>query len=70
MVKFLKNVILLPFLPIRLGWKWGREAKFVFGHGRKKEEVGGCAPRLFATIVSASLMYYGIYKAVLYFIGK
>lgn len=72
-----KNIILLPFLPIRLGWKWGREAKIRFSGSKRDafgniiyEEVGGCLPRLVSTFISAGLMYYGIYKAVLYFIGK
>lgn len=69
-LKILKEVVLLPFLPIRLGWRWSEGAKMstkgaLFNkHDEFGNEIyvekGGCLPRLMATAIVAGILYYGI----------
>lgn len=64
-MKLLKNIILLPFLPIRLGWRWSAGAKMKTNNG---QEVDSAFARLIGTVIIAGLLYsavgFGISKVV------
>lgn len=75
LVKLLKFIILLPILPIRLGWKWSEGAKIshTYRDGKIKngrivysEEGDPFLGRLIGTAIIAGLMYYGIVQGLAY----
>lgn len=45
----IKNIILLPFLPLRLAWKWSSETKI-------NGQAGGCA-HVIGTIIISVILY-------------
>ena len=63
----IKNIILLPFLPLRLAWRWSSGAKATTAGAlwNKKDaygndivhESGGCLPRLLGTVIIAGILY-------------
>lgn len=67
LIKIIANILLLPFLPIRLGWRWSSGAKVstkgaLFNrHDRDGNEIyvekGGCLPRLIGTAIIAGILY-------------
>lgn len=77
-MKIMKRILLLPVLPIYLGWKWSSGAKATSAGAlfSKKDalgreiivEHGGCLPRLIGTAIIAGILYslvvWGV-KAVL-----
>lgn len=79
-MKILKNIILLPFLPLRLAWKWSSGAKATSSGAlwNKKDEngndiiieKGGCLPRLLGTIIIAGILYSGIIKGGIFLFEK
>ena len=48
-MNIIKNIILLPFLPLRLAWKWSSEAKL-------NGQPSGCA-HVIGTIIVAGILY-------------
>ena len=63
----IKSIILLPFLPLRLAWRWSSGTKVTTSSAlwNKKDalgndvvqEYGGCLPRLLGTVIIASILY-------------
>ena len=79
LMKILINIILLPFLPIRIGWKLSAGARMsnetLFGkvkNGRivHSEEGDSCLARLIGTAFVAGVIYYGVVQGVAYFVKK
>ena len=66
-IKIIANTLLLPFLPIRLGWRWSSGSKVTTKgalwnkHDRDGNEIyvekGGCLPRLIGTAIIAGILY-------------
>ena len=79
-MKILKSIVLLPFLPLRLAWKWSNGAKATTAGAlwNKKDangndiiiEKGGCLPRLLGTIIIAGILYSGIIKGGIFLFEK
>lgn len=67
LIKIIANILLLPFLPLRLGWRWSAGAKVSTQGGlfnrydRDGNEIyvekGGCVPRLIGTVIIAGILY-------------
>ena len=58
----IKNILLLPFLPLRLAWKWS-SATTINGQG------GGCA-HVLGTIIVAGILYGGIIWGIMKLLNK
>ena len=58
----IKNILLLPFLPLRLAWKWSSETK-LNGQG------GGCA-HVFGFLIVSSILYGLIGWGIMKLLGK
>ena len=66
-MKLLLNIILLPFLPLRLAWKWSEGTTLKasgiiikrdrFGREVPGEKYRGCLPRLIGTAFIAGILY-------------
>ena len=66
-MKIIKSILLLPFLPLRLAWRWSSGAKVTSGGALWNEkdengndiilEKGGCLPRLLGTVIIAGILY-------------
>ena len=79
-MKIIKNIILLPFLPLRLAWRWSGGAKITSAGAlwNKKDEdgndivieKGGCLPRLLGTIIIAGILYAAIIHGCIYLFDK
>lgn len=48
-MNIIKNIILLPFLPLRLAWKWSSGAKI-------NGQEGGCA-HVIGALIGAVILY-------------
>ena len=80
LMKILKNIILLPFLPIRLGWRWSAGAKasksYLFGKKDRdgnivhSEKMDSSSSRLVGTIFIAGIIYYGVFQGISYVVEK
>ena len=79
LMKILINIILLPVLPIRIGWKLSAGAKAsnstLFGkvkNGRvvHSEEMDSSSSRLIGTIFVAGIIYYGIAQGFSYLLSR
>ena len=79
LMKILINIILLPFLPIRIGWKLSAGAKASKSHlfGKVKngrvvhsEEMDSSSSRLIGTIFVAGIIYYGIAQGFSYLLSR
>lgn len=75
-----KNILLLPFLPLRLAWRWSGGAKITTAGAlwNKKDaygndiviEKGGCLPRILGTIIIAGLLYAAIIHGGIFLFEK
>ena len=79
-MKIIKNIILLPFLTLRLAWKWSGGTKVTSGGAlwNKKDEYGndiviekgGCLPRILGTIIIAGILYAVIIQGGIFLFEK
>ena len=58
----IKNILLLPFLPLRLAWKWSSETTL---NGRG----GGCA-HVFGFLIVSAILYGLIGWGIMKLLGK
>lgn len=64
--KIVLEVLLLPFLPIRLGWKWSAGFTVKFGSGGGSSFLG----RIVGTVLIAGVLYSLIGSGINAIVGK